>query len=328
MIIKSELDEILNMINLSVINKQFNKNELKYEMWDNIHSWITNSHANIFENDECNSIFSVLTDNNKLWTYPSIFIKLLSLEFPQNLLSSFEQRYCLNNSDAILVMVEYLKFLTICKLFKAEFSPSKWVDQFWHHHMSLDTKRYRDFCESFFGYKVEHLEHDPSSMTYSEKIDQINKSEKFLEAYIECFGEVAPESIWPKLNTDSSEDDSFVCINIFKILVMKIFIKINSKGINSKENLNTELNEFKRLKNHTKSMWKTVKNVISKFNKSTQLYFPAKGSFESKILKGKWIMKNYNKTQKTTNEDCNASDKESKINFISKYQSKIDYKHS
>ena len=327
MVKKSELGKIVNTINQTVINEVILSNALKFEIWDNIHSWITNSHENIFENNERNSMFSVLTDSNKLWNYPSIFIKLLSSEFPQNLLSSFEQRYCLSNSDAILVMVEYLKFLTICKLFKADFSPSKWVDQFWHHHMSLDTKRYREFWESLFGYQVEHLEHDPSSMTHSIKLEQINKSEKFLEAYIECFGEAAPESIWPKLNTDSSEEDDFVCINIFKVLIMKIFIKINSKSTKNKEKLNSELNEFSRLRKQNKSVWKTFTNLISNFGGSIHPYSPAKDSYESRVFSGEWTDLNFDEFQ-TEDEDCNVPDEETKINCIAKYQSKEEYKVS
>ena len=306
--------------------KQFNSDELKYKIWDDIHSWITKSHANIFRNDEYKSMLLALTDSEKLRTYPSIFIILLTSDFPQNLWSSFEHRYCLSNSDASLVMVEYLKFLTICKLFKAEFSPSKWVDQFWHHHMSFDTKKYRDFCESLFGYQVEHLEHDPSSMTHSEKLEQIIKSEKFSKAYIECFGDDMPASIWPKLNTDSSEDN-FVCLNIFKVLIMKIFIKMNTKGSKSKAKLNIELNEFRQLSKQNKSIWKTFKNFIAKFGSSTHPYSPAEDSLESKVFKGEWNMKVLDETQ-SANEDCNFPDEESKINCISKYQSKEEYKLS
>ena len=193
--------------------------------------------------------------------------------------------------------------------------------------MSLDTKKYRDFWESLFGYQVEHLEHDPSSMTHSEKLEQINKSEKFLEAYIECFGEAAPESIWPKLNIDSSEEDDFVCINIFKVLIMKIYIKINSKSTKNKEKLNSELNEFNRLRKQNKSVWKTFTNLISNFGGSIHPYSPAKDSYESRVFSGEWTDLNFDEFQ-TEDEDCNVPDEETKINCITKYQSKEEYKVS
>ena len=47
----------------------------------------------------------------RLREYPELFIKQLNFEFPVNLLSSFTREYCLTESDGILIMIEYLKFL-------------------------------------------------------------------------------------------------------------------------------------------------------------------------------------------------------------------------
>ena len=52
---------------------------------------------------------------------------------------------------------EYIKFLTLKKLYpKVALVPSKLVDKFWHEHI-LDTKAYAEDCNKVFGRFVHHF---------------------------------------------------------------------------------------------------------------------------------------------------------------------------
>ena len=211
---------------------------------------------------------------------------MLSTDFSQCLISSFEQSYWLNHSDAVLIMIEYLKFLTIWKIHNENFSPSSWVDQFWHHHMLFDTKQYRDFWENLFGSEIEHQEHDPSSiMTKEEKLLLIEKSKRFTEIYFENFREFPPEWIWPKITLESFEfNNEFVWINIYKTVLMKFLIKEYSPNtkINQEDR---ELCKFSYLSEKKRSIFKSI---IKVFKSSENYYKPAKNSLENLIFQGKY----------------------------------------
>ena len=60
---------------------------------------------------EIESELNGILSNMRLAKYPEFFIMLLNFKFPVNLLSSFTRSYCLTQSDGILIMIEYLKFL-------------------------------------------------------------------------------------------------------------------------------------------------------------------------------------------------------------------------
>lgn len=52
---------------------------------------------------------------------------------------------------------EYRKFLTLCKENPdLPIVPSTLVDNFWHFHI-LDTQKYQEDCEAFFGYFLHHF---------------------------------------------------------------------------------------------------------------------------------------------------------------------------
>ena len=82
---------------------------------------------------------------------------------PTCLFNSFMKRYLLCESDAILIMIEYFKFLTLVHEWGDGLTPSPWVDEFWHHHMTFDTNHYRDFCNCLFGGQIDHNECEPPS---------------------------------------------------------------------------------------------------------------------------------------------------------------------
>ena len=282
---KDNLRIIINYIDDSLIDQSITKTDQILNLWDEVHNKIiiNNANAVIVKETDHELIVGSILDTKKYSSYPQIFMKLLSVEFDQNLLSAFEETYCLSNSDAILIMVEYLKFLTICKIYNESFSPSSWVDQFWHHHMSYDTKHYREFWENLFGVEVEHHEHDPSSMSQEEKLILIEKSKRFTEVYIEWFGEAPQEWVWPELTLDSwnNMNDEFVSIDIYKTILMKLFTK-SSNFLTFSEESKNELNK----QNKKQSFFKSIANLF-KGSGYMKKYKPAKDSKEDLIIKGK-----------------------------------------
>lgn len=84
-------------------------------------------------------------------------------------------------------ILEYQRFLTLKKIYPSySLVPNKRVDQFWHQHI-LDTKAYREDCDSVFGYFVDHF---PYFGIYG-KDDQQNLTDAFEETkglYEQHFG--------------------------------------------------------------------------------------------------------------------------------------------
>ena len=151
-----------------------------------------------------------------------IFKKLLSAELPLNLLSRFEQIYCISNSNAIIIMIEYFKFLTICKVKNEIFYPSKWVNQFWQHHMTFNTKQYRDFWRSLFDTEIDYQEYNFHMINKEDIIKLNDKSKRFMGSYFEIFGKSPPEWIWSKPCLDSYwQNEEFIFINIYKTIILK-----------------------------------------------------------------------------------------------------------
>lgn len=87
---------------------------------------------------------------------------------------------------------EYRRFLTLCKMFPNErLIPGRDVDSIWHRHM-LNSRRYMQDCEQYFGY---YLHHQPHSRiiedTRDPNVDWLNT----LRLYEETFGE-KPREGW------------------------------------------------------------------------------------------------------------------------------------
>ena len=55
------------------------------------------------------------------------------------------------------VAVEYRRYLVLCKEHPdTAVVPSSFVDEFWHFHI-LDTQKYQEDCEQYFGYFLHHF---------------------------------------------------------------------------------------------------------------------------------------------------------------------------
>ena len=224
---KDMLESIIKHIDDLIINSKDATYLTISKLWNEVIDYISCiNHSSLELKDHDSIKISLIESIYNISSFPPDFIRFLYVDFSKSLLSNFEQTYWLNNVDSTLIIVEYLKFLTICKNYNENFSPSVWVDQFWHHHMTYDTKQYRHFWENTLGSEIEHLEHDPSSMNIYEKLSVIDKSKRFAEAYFEWFGESPPEWIWPELTLDSwNKDNNFVFINIYNTFNMKFWIK-------------------------------------------------------------------------------------------------------
>ena len=146
-----------------------------------------------------------------------LYNKLLNFCFPQNFLSVFTQRYCLSDSDGILLMLEYLRFLAITKAFWIEYYPSLWILEFWRHHISFNTKSYREFVENVFNGDMYFSNFDENEYLYQNSNEN---REKYHEKYFNCFGFNQSKSIWPDILLEE-KSDWFVYLNLFKTLFTK-----------------------------------------------------------------------------------------------------------
>ncbi len=89
---------------------------------------------------------------------------------------------------------EYKKFLILCKENPdAAIVPSSFVDDFWHFHI-LDTQKYQQDCETYFGYFLHHFPY----FGMRGKQDEENLKSAWAEScalYEARFGTI-PHEIW------------------------------------------------------------------------------------------------------------------------------------
>jgi len=92
------------------------------------------------------------------------------------------------------VSVEYRKYLVLCKENPdAAVVPSSFVDDFWHFHI-LDTQKYQEDCEKFFGYFLHHFPY--FGMRGKEDEENLKTAwEESCNLYKNRFGDL-PTDIW------------------------------------------------------------------------------------------------------------------------------------
>jgi hypothetical protein len=92
------------------------------------------------------------------------------------------------------VAVEYEKYLILCKELPEEaLVPSAAVDDFWHFHI-LDTQKYQEDCQTYFGYFLHHFPY--FGMRGGE--DENNLKKAWMDScslYENRFGQL-PKDIW------------------------------------------------------------------------------------------------------------------------------------
>jgi len=105
---------------------------------------------------------------------------------------------------------EYLKFLSLKKLYpKVALVPSKLVDKFWHEHI-LDTEAYAKDCNQVFGHFIHHY---PYFGIHGEK-DQANLQNAFNETvtlYETHFGTFPTSVLFGKDANDASRCGGHAC---------------------------------------------------------------------------------------------------------------------
>jgi hypothetical protein len=91
-------------------------------------------------------------------------------------------------AQANAVEVEYRRFLYLMKEFRNELvAPRFDVDIFWHYHI-LDTAKYAQDCEAFFGYFLHHFPY--MGLRGEEDLEMHHQvGERMRELYEQTFGE-------------------------------------------------------------------------------------------------------------------------------------------
>jgi hypothetical protein len=101
------------------------------------------------------------------------------------------------------IVEEYRKFLFLCCVSPHQVSPSHFVDEAWHLHLTYTKSYWIGLCQNTLGRDVHH---DPTEGGGAEDAKFRLLYEKTLEQYEQYFSK-APEAIWPKGNeaNDRSE---------------------------------------------------------------------------------------------------------------------------
>lgn len=96
--------------------------------------------------------------------------------------------------NAKLACKQYRNFLKLQKKYgkKTALPPSQCIDEVWHLHI-LDTKKYKEDCDNFLGYFLDHAPYYPSEQNAVQKTknahliysDQFNNTK---ELYFQEFG--------------------------------------------------------------------------------------------------------------------------------------------
>ena len=95
---------------------------------------------------------------------------------------------------AILAISEYKKFIYLCLTQPNGASPSEYIDKVWHLHLTYTDNYWNEFCKKTLGTEVHHY---PSRGGKSENIKHEKWYDGTILAYVEEFGEIPPESVWP-----------------------------------------------------------------------------------------------------------------------------------
>lgn len=91
-----------------------------------------------------------------------------------------------------LAILEYRKFILL-GLVRSPVVPSVHIDTVWHFHI-LNTRLYRNFCQSVLG--VPFFHHEPSKGGLEAKEFHSGSFDDTLKAYLGLFGSQAPCEIW------------------------------------------------------------------------------------------------------------------------------------
>lgn len=94
-----------------------------------------------------------------------------------------------------LAILEYKKFMLLCRIYPDNMTPSVDVDTVWHLHL-MYTRSYQRFCREALD--TEFLHHEPSSGGSAQEQQHKDWYAETLNCYVESFGNVPPYEIWGK----------------------------------------------------------------------------------------------------------------------------------
>ncbi|MEA5470965.1 hypothetical protein VB714_18970 [Spirulina sp. 06S082] len=97
------------------------------------------------------------------------------------------------------VSQEYRRFLVLCyENSDLPVVPSTYIDNFWHLHI-LDTQKYQEDCQQYFGYFLHHFPY--FGMRSKEDEENLKTSwERSCKLYEETFGQI-PSILWSSVST-------------------------------------------------------------------------------------------------------------------------------
>ena len=122
---------------------------------------------------------------------------LVALSYQNDVLvKRFSKRNNVPLKKAHHLFEEMKKFLIVCRILGEPCSPSKDIDEMWHHFI-LHTRDYRDFCMTYLG---KFIHHNPTEApVISSRKSMIDLAEKI-------FGSI-DRKLWP--STEKVACDSF-----------------------------------------------------------------------------------------------------------------------
>ena len=95
------------------------------------------------------------------------------------------------------IVDEYRKFIFLCCTSKQEVSPSHWVDQAWHLHLTYTRSYWVDLCKNTIN---RDLHHNPTEGGQEEDQKFENLYKDTLDLYRSYFSTNAPSDVWPHKN--------------------------------------------------------------------------------------------------------------------------------
>ncbi len=142
---------------------------------------------------------------------PELWSRLKSFQFDQPEASfPFSKRLAREQNwtheFALRAIEEYKRFIYLAVVAKHSVTPSEEVDAAWHLHLCYTHSYWDELCQQVLKRK---LHHNPTQGGTEQSLHFRNQYSLTLESYQNEFGESAPESIWPELETRFQAPGSF-----------------------------------------------------------------------------------------------------------------------
>jgi len=112
---------------------------------------------------------------------------LMALSYQNDvLIKRFSKRNNVSLKKSYHLFEEMKKFLIICRMLGESCSPSKDLDEMWHHFI-LYTRDYKDFCITYLG---KFIHHNPTETPV------VSSRRSMIELAEKTFGSI-DRSLWP-----------------------------------------------------------------------------------------------------------------------------------